>query len=121
MKAFFRKLGFRKMDEMEQQIAFRAQRNALVFLLMALFIWTMYEAHKVYADGTMLNPVPCFLLAAASCIQLFSQLIMTRNAVKDDEESFEDAPLLKIIVLVCVIMGVVVTIGAAVVLMSVKL
>ncbi len=121
MKKFFKKLGFRKMDEMEQHIAFKAQRNALGFLLIALFIWSLYESYKVYAFHTSLNLFPCMLLVAASCIQTLSQLIMTRNAVKDDEDSFETSPLLKIIIWVCVVVGVIATIVAAIMIMGVKL
>ena len=109
------------MDEMEQHIAFKAQRNALFFLLVTLQIWTLYEAYKVFAFGTMLNPTPCILLTAASAVQYFSQLIMTRNAVKDDEDSFDTLPLLKIIIGVCVIVGVVATIGAAIMVLGVRL
>ena len=121
MKIFFKKLGFRKMDEMEQHIAFKAQRNALMFLLGALFVWTLYESYKVYAFHSQINLLPCFLLVVASSIQTISQLIMTRNAVKDDEDSFETSPLLKIILWVCVVVGVIVTIGTAIVIMGVKL
>ncbi len=121
MKKFFKKLGFRKMDEMEQHIAFKAQRNAFVFLLAALLIWTLYEAYTVFAFDAVLNPFPCMLLAAASCIQTFSQLIMTRNAVKDDEDSFETSPLLKIIIWACVVVGAIATIVAAIMIMGVKL
>ena len=121
MNKLLKKLGFRKMDEMEQHIAFKAQRNALVFLLVALFGWTLYESYKVYAFHTPLNLVPCFLLVAASWIQTLSQLIMTRNAVKDDEDSFETSPLLKIIIFICVVVAVVVTIGAAIIIMGTKL
>ena len=121
MKKFFKKLGFRKMDEMEQHIAFKAQRNALIFLFIALFAWSLYESYKVYAFHTSLNLIPCLLLVLAVIIQNLSQLIMTRNAVKDDDESFETSPLLKIIIWICVVVGVVVTIGAAFLIMGVKL
>lgn len=121
MKNFFKKLGFHKMDEMEQHIAFKAQRNAFVFLVIALLIWTLYEAYNVFAFDTMLNPMPCILLAAAVNIQNFSQLIMMRNAVKDDEDSCETLPLLKIILMVCVVVGVIATVGAAFMLMGTKL
>jgi len=82
---------------------------------------TLYESYKVYAFHTPLNLVPCFLLVAASWIQTLSQLIMTRNAVKDDEDSFETSPLLKIIIFICVVVAVVVTIGAAIIIMGTKL
>lgn len=119
MKKFFNKPGFRKMDEMEQLIAFKAQRNALIFLFMALFVWTLYEAYKVIVYDTVLNIFPCILLTAASSIQMFSQLIMARNAVKDDEEYVGTSPLLKIIICVCVIVGIVVTVGAVMMIMGV--
>lgn len=120
MKTFFKKLGFHKMDEMEQHIAFKAQRNAFVFLLFALFIWTLYESYKVYAFHSELNPFPCFLLAAASCIQIFSQLIMTHNAVKDDEETPKTSPILKTVLICLAVAAIIVTIGSIIVLSVVK-
>lgn len=105
MKGILKKLGFRKMDEMEKYIAFKAQRNAYIFLIVALFIWSTYESMKVFAYHTRLNLIPCML----------------RNAVKDDEDSYETAPLLKIIILICVVTGMIVTIGASFILMSVRI
>lgn len=121
MKDLLKKLGFRKMDEMEREIVFKAQRNAYYFLIAALFVWTLYESYLVYTEHTQLNLIPCMLLIAASLIQTFSQLLMTRNAVKDDEDSFETGPLLKIIFLVIVVVGVIVTIGVAFLTMGVRL
>lgn len=121
MKGIFRKFGFRKMDEMERYIAFKAQRNAYIFLIAALFVWSMYESIKVFVSHTRLNLFPCMLLVAASLVQNFSQLAMARNAVKDDEDSFETTPLLKIIVFICAVAGVIVTIGASFILMSVRI
>lgn len=118
MKKFLWKLGFRKMDEMEQHIAFKAQRNALVFLLIALFIWTLYESYKVYAFHTPLNLFPCFLLVAASSIQTLSQLIIARNAVKGAEDSVEASPVMKIVVAICVIIAVAVTVGVVLTVMG---
>lgn len=119
MKKFFNKLGFRKMDEMEQHIAFKAQRNALIFLLVALFVWTICEACKVLIHNTMLNPLPCILLTAATSIQLYSQLIMARNAVKDDEEYVATFPFTKIVICICVIVGIIVTVGAVMMIMGI--
>lgn len=121
MKNLLKSLGFHKMDEMERYIAFRAQRNAYLFLVAALAVWTFAESWRVYAHHTRLNLLPCMLLAVSSLVQTFSQLIMTRNAVKDDEDSYETGPLLRLILLACVVAGVIVTIGAAFVLMSVRI
>ena len=120
MKKFFKKSGFHKMDEMEQHIAFKAQRNALVFLFFALFIWTLYESYKVYAFHTSLNLIPSFLLTAAVCIQTFSQLIMTHNAVKGDEEAPKASPLLKAILICSAVVAVIITIGSIIVLSVVR-
>lgn len=120
MKEVLKKLGFRRMDEMERHIAFRAQRNAYVFLAAALLAWSFYESYRVYAYHTRINILPCALLGTAALVQGFSQLVMTRNAVKDDDDSYETAPLLGIIILICVVAGVVATVGAAFVLMGVR-
>ena len=120
MKKAFKKLIPRKMDEMERYIVFRSQRNSYFFLVIALVLWSFYESWKVYAYHTRLNILPCMLLAVSALIQIFSQLIMTRNAVKDDEDSYKTGPLFRIIVLACVIAGVIATVGAAVVLMGVR-
>ena len=120
MKRFLKNLGFCKPDEMERHIIFRAQRNSYFFLMAALLIWSFWESCKVYIYHTRLNLIPCLLLAGAALIQSFSQLVMTRNAVKDDEDSFETAPLLKIIVLVCVTASAIATAGAALLLMGVR-
>lgn len=115
MKNFFKKLGFRKMDEMEQHIAFKAQRNALLFLFLALFVWTLYESYKVYAFEAKLNLLPCFLLVAASWVQTISQLVMSRNAVKGDDEYNESSPVLKIILVVFVVAAIIATGAAAII------
>ena len=120
MKNWLNRLGFRRMDEMERQIAFRAQRNAYVFLLGALLVWTLYESGLVFARGSTLNPLPCMLLSAACAIQTISQLAMARSAVQDDEDSHETAPLLRLILAVCVVAGVVITLGAAVTMLGVR-
>ena len=121
MKNFFKKLGFRKMDEMEQHIAFKAQRNAFMFLELALLGWSFYESYKVYTYQTRLNPFPCLILSGALVLQGFSQLIMTRNAVKDDEDSCETWPLFKILLLCLVIAAVIISFGVAFIIMGVKL
>lgn len=121
MKNFFKKLGFRKMDEMEQHIAFKAQRNALLFFELALLSWSFYECYKVYAYQTRLNTFLCLILSVGLVIQGFSQLIMTRNAVKNDEDSCETWPLFKILLLCLVIAAVIISFGVAFIIMGVKL
>lgn len=120
MKEFLKKLGFHKMDEMEQHIAFKAQRNAYMFLVLALVVWAFVESYRVYAYQTPINLMPSMLLAAAGLIQSISQWAMTRSAVKGDEDSHETEPLLRLILWVCVAAGLIATVGAAFVLMGVR-
>ena len=120
MNRVWKKLGLRKPDEMERFILFRAQRNAYLFLVAALLCWSLYESCRVYIHHTRLNLLPCLLLGAAALIQSFSQMALTRNAVKDDEDSYETGPLIKLVLLACVIAAAAATAVAAVVLMGVR-
>ena len=118
MKKLFKKLGFYKPDEMEQQIAFKAQRNALIFLWLALFGWTLYESYKVYVFHTSLNLFPCFILVASTIIQSVSQIVMSHNAVKDDDEAPKVPNILKEILL-CVVITAIVVVAASIIVVSV--
>jgi len=119
MKKLLNKWGFRKMDEMEQYIAFKAQRNAFVFLLIALSVWTLYEAYKVLTFHTSLNPLPCFLLTGASCIQFFSEAIISHNAVKGDEDSPKASNLSKTILLCAVVVAITMVIANIIIMLMV--
>ena len=121
MKKLLKYFKFHKPDEMEQHIIFRAQRDSYIFLIIALLVWSFFESYKVYVYHTNLNLIPCMLLVTAAIVQSFSQLIMTRNVVKDDEDSYETAPLFKIIILICVVASVMATVTAAIIFMSIKL
>ena len=120
MGRFFQRLGLRKMDEMERLILFKAQRNSYLFLTAALLIWSIYESCQVYLYHSRLNLLPCLLLAAAALIQSLSQLVLTRNVVKGDADSWETDPLIGIVVLSCAASGVIAAVLAAVVLMGVR-
>lgn len=99
MKKLFKKLGFRKMDEMEQSIMFKAQRNAYIFLEIALIAWGLYESYKTLTYHTDLNIFPSMLATTGLLIQNSSQLIMTHNAVKGDEETPKDSTLLRTVII----------------------
>lgn len=121
MNRILQKMGFHKTDEMERYIIFKAQRNSYIFLMIALLIWSLYESSKVYIYHSRLNLLPGFLLMSAAVIQALSQLIMTRNAVKDDDDSYETSPLIGIIILICAVIGLIATAVAAIVLMDTKI
>lgn len=112
MKPFFLKLGFRKMDEMEKNIALKAHRNALIYVLLALAMWSFYESFKSYTQHTSINSIPSFLLGTTSLVQIFSQLVLQKRVIKGDDEYKEDNPLLKIIIIGAIISAIIVSIGA---------
>ena len=105
---------------MEKAILFKAQRNAYIFLVISLLAWSLYESYKVYVYHNRLNLFPCFLLVMTMAIQTLSQFIMTRNAVKNDEDSYKTEAVVKVIVLICVIVSIFATVAAAIVFMGVK-
>lgn len=115
MKRILNKLGFRKMDEMERHIAFKAQRNAYLFLMVALLFWTFYERYQVFVYESKLNMIPSILLYVAAAIQIISQLVITHGTVKD-EDTDKAPPWLRILMwigAIVAIAGSAMLIGAA--------
>lgn len=116
MNDLFKKLGFHKMDEMEQNIALRAQRNALLYVLLALMGWSFYESYQVYTQHRAIDSAPSFLLITTVLVLIFSQLFLQRRAVKDDEEYTKAHPLMKGILAVVIIGGLIASLGALLIL-----
>ncbi len=116
MKSFFSKLGFRKMDEMEKDIALKAQRNALIYVLLVLVTWSFYESFKVYTQHTPLNSAPSFLLVTTSLVLILSQLVLQKRVVKGDDEYKDTTPILKIIVVGIIVAAIIISIGAWIIL-----
>ena len=119
MKNPFKSLLSNKMDEMQSYIVLKAQRGAYLFLVAALFVLSLYNSYRVYAYHERLDLTPCLLLVAASLVQSVSQAVMTRNAVKDDEEADERGPFIRLAVTVCVIAGAVATALTALLIMGI--
>lgn len=111
MKSLFSKLGFRKMDEMEKDIALKAQRVALIYVLLFLAIWSLYEPFKLYTQHTSLNSVPSFLLLTTSFVLILSQLVLQKRAVKGEDE-YKDSPVLKNIIIGGIVVAIIISVGA---------
>lgn len=112
MKNFLNKLGFHKMDEMEKSIALKSQRITLVYILIALILWSFYESYKVYVYHTPINLLPCFLLVSASWVLIISQAILKKQAVKDDEDYKKENPIWKFVLITILIVGIIAAIGS---------
>jgi hypothetical protein len=112
MKSFFSGLGFRKMDEMEKDIALKAQRNALIYVLLVLVIWSFYESFKVYTQHTSLNLIPSFLLITTSFVLVLSQIVLQKRAIKGDDEYKDTTPILRIVVVGVIVAAIIISIGA---------
>lgn len=118
MKEFFNKLGFHKMDEMESNIALKAQRNALIYVEFALMAWSLYETYKVYTYHTKLNSFPCFLLITTSMVMIISQLYLQRRAVKDDDEYKTENSLFKFFLCFAIGIGIIIAIGTLLIILG---
>lgn len=112
MKQVFAKLGIHKMDEMEKNIALKAQRNALIYLIGALLVWSLYESYKAHIQNSSVNLVPSFLLVTTALVLIFSQMYLQNQAVKGDDEYQEENPFYKLILGIAIIVGVIVSIGS---------
>jgi len=115
------RIGLRRPDEMERHILFRAQRNAYYFLIAALILLTFYESYQTLTNHTAINLIPCALLVIATLIQTVTQLVLQRNAVKDDEESFEPKPYRLLILLMIVIAVLSAAVAGLVIMAGVRL
>lgn len=100
MKTFWKKISFHKMDEMERHYTYRSQRNAYLFLMLSLAVWSISEGRRGMLEAGRTNPLPAVLLGTASLIQLFSKLILIRNAVKEDEDSYETKPFQRLAIFI---------------------
>lgn len=120
MKRILEKLRSCRPDEMERAILNKAQRNAYLFLVGALFLWSMWESVQVYRTHQRLNLLPCLLLVGAVAVQSLTQAVLRRRAVQGDEDSWETGPMIRLVLLVCALACAVLTAAAAVVLMAVR-
>lgn len=89
MKRRLEKLGFRKMDEMERLIALKAQRNALVYVVVFLLIWSLGNSLRTLRDQVPLDNTPSLLLSTAVLVLIGSQLYYQHKALSGSEEGKE--------------------------------
>lgn len=121
MKKIFSKLGFRKMDEMEKNIALRSQRIALAYALIVLIFWSLYESYQVYTYQTKLNILPCFLLVSTCWVLIISQAIFKKQATKDDEDYQKENPVWKFVLAIIFIVSIIIAIGSFIVMSRIYL
>ena len=87
MKNFFNRLGFRKMDEMEQLIALKAQRNALCYTVVFLLGWSIYNSCHALSAQQKVDLIPSFLLSTIALVLVFSQIFYQRRLLAGTEEA----------------------------------
>ena len=74
MKEFFRKLGFRRSDEMEQEIALKSLRWSFLYSALALSALTVHEMVSTGELGWAF-----FILITQNLVFLVAQLVLTRR------------------------------------------
>lgn len=89
MKEWFRRMGFRKMDEMERMVALKAQRNALLYGVVFLLGWSIYNSIQAMAAGSRADLTPSFLLVTMSLVLTFSQVYYQKRLLAGTEEEKE--------------------------------
>lgn len=110
MRDILKKFGIRKMDEMEKNIALKAQRNALLYMYIILAVWIAREIYRFYADSTVIDLFPVFLLVTIGLVREGSRFFYEKKAVEDDEDYRKENPIYKQ-VLLGVLIAVIVVIG----------
>ena len=86
MKQFLNKLGFRKMDELEQLIALKAQRNTLCYTVLFLLGWSIYNSCYALSAQQKVDLLPSFLLSTIVLVLIFSQLFYQRRLLAGTED-----------------------------------
>ena len=71
MKGLFKKLGFRRQDEMEMEITLKSLRWAYIYSIRALAIWAFYELI------TMGVGWPFIILVSQNLVFIITRLIYT--------------------------------------------
>ena len=117
MKEWFRKMGFRKMDEMERMVALKAQRNALLYGVVFLLGWSIYNSIQAMAAGSRADLTPSFLLVTMSLVLTFSQVYYQKRLLAGSEEGEEYSRSFRHTMLAALaVAAVLVAVGAAAIL-----
>ncbi len=74
MKKFFRKFGFRRSDEMEQEIALKSLRWSALYSALALFALTVYDTVSTGNAGWAF-----FILITQSLVFWVAHFVFTRK------------------------------------------
>ncbi|NLY37951.1 MAG: hypothetical protein GX044_01445 [Firmicutes bacterium] len=80
MKGLFKKLGFRRQDEMEMEITFKALRLAYIYSISALAIWAFYELIMAEVGW------PFIILISQNLVYMIARLIYTKRISGGEDE-----------------------------------
>ncbi|MBR4670283.1 MAG: hypothetical protein IKO84_06760 [Butyrivibrio sp.] len=101
----------KKMDEMDRNIQLHAEEWGYKTVLLALCVWTIFNAYQAYANKTKIDMLPCLILCLSICVQVISQAAMKQKMVAGDEEYKEPNKLVYAIFFAVVIVAVVLSLG----------
>lgn len=89
MRKIWNKLGFRKMDEMEQMIAFKAQRNAFLYGVLFLVGWSIYNTCQAVVTQGRVDTMPSLLLSTMVLVLIGSQVFYQHQLMAGTQEGRE--------------------------------
>ena len=102
----------KKIDEMDRNIQLHSEEWGYKTVLLALCIWTVFNIYQALANGAELEMTPCLVLCLSVCVQGFSQVVMKRKMIADDEEYKEPNKLMQAIISTIVIITLILSVGA---------
>ncbi len=101
----------KKMDEMDRKIQLRAEEISYRITLAILSIWTLYNCRQTLVNGEKYNIIPGLVVCLVVSVQSFSQMVMKRKMIDDDEEYREPNKLLWVILGCLAVVAIVLFIG----------
>lgn len=99
---------------MERMVALKAQRNALLYGVVFLLGWTIYNSCQAVAAGSRADLTPSFLLVTMSLVLSFSQVYYQKKLLAGTEEGEEYSRSFRHTLLAALaVMAVLVAVGTA--------
>ncbi len=102
----------KKMDEMDRNIRLRSEEFGFKTAVFALAIWTLYESWEYLFNSGSYNSLPTLILLVTLCVQGFSEMVMKRKMISDDEEYKEPNRILWRIIAVIATIAILISIGS---------
>jgi len=98
---------------MERSIKLKSQSFAYRITTILLGAWALYEIYLVlFTSAQQLNLMPVIVLTVANNVKYFSELVLKRKMVLDDEEYKESNKIVRAIITILTILIIIASVVA---------